>query len=589
MRKVEHRMRLDLLKGGNQGYIRVKRGENGARRLTIALYMNSVPYISDSGTTVTFRAVKPDETKLFNAAAIQDNIVTVALTTQTVAALGTVKCELTMYGENNEVLYSPQFDIIVEDYLYSDNAIESTDEYTELTETLNEAKTLIAEAETLRDGLADIDAKETARVAAENQRVANETARGSAEAERVSAEASRAAAETARETAETDRASAESARTSSENIRKQAEKQRVSSETQRNTAETARSNAESSRRSAETARVQEFNTIKADAQDAATAESARVTAEKARVTAENARVAAEQTRQTNMNKWENATANSKTGSPAGVVLSEKNGHKNFEFTLPLGGGSDDAVLFTPQNLTSAQAEQARNNIGAVDAQTVDNMVDNFQSRVTEIDGNSITVDELLEYLYARIPSLGISSAAVGQIAKVKAVQNGKPTEWETAAMPTIPTSLKNPNALTFTGGVTGSYDGSAAKTVNIPTALKNPNALTITVDGTANSYDGSEAKAVTITTKPQTASSLPSSGAALTANTIYNVAGTVNTYTFKPPASSGWAHGFFATGSSPSISFTGTVIGKLPTFAATKNYEFDVYNGVWVVQEVTAQ
>lgn len=34
-----------------------------------------------------------------------------------------------------------------------------------------------------------------------------------------------------------------------------------------------------------------------------------------------------------------------------------------------------------------------------------------------------------------------------------------------------PTALKNPNALTFTGAVTGSYDGSAAKTVNIPNAL----------------------------------------------------------------------------------------------------------------------
>lgn len=36
------------------------------------------------------------------------------------------------------------------------------------------------------------------------------------------------------------------------------------------------------------------------------------------------------------------------------------------------------------------------------------------------------------------------------------------------SIPTVPSSLKNPNALTFTGAVTGSYDGSAAKTVNIP-------------------------------------------------------------------------------------------------------------------------
>lgn len=35
----------------------------------------------------------------------------------------------------------------------------------------------------------------------------------------------------------------------------------------------------------------------------------------------------------------------------------------------------------------------------------------------------------------------------------------------------IPTELKNPNALKFTGAVTVTYDGSAAKTVNIPAAI----------------------------------------------------------------------------------------------------------------------
>ena len=32
----------------------------------------------------------------------------------------------------------------------------------------------------------------------------------------------------------------------------------------------------------------------------------------------------------------------------------------------------------------------------------------------------------------------------------------------------FPTALKSPKALTFTGGATGSYDGSAAKTIAIP-------------------------------------------------------------------------------------------------------------------------
>lgn len=331
MRKVEHRLRLDLLRGGNQGYIRVKRGENGARRLAIALYMHSVPYMADAGTTAVFRAIKPDNTKLFNSTTITDNVVTVELTTQTVAALGTVRCELSIYGTNNELLYSPQFDIIVEDYLYSDTAIESTDEYTDLTEAISKVNNIVS--------------TEAARVAAENQRVANETARVSAEAERASAETARAEAETARAAAETERASAETTRASaessrafSENIRKQAEKQRVSSETLRDNAEAGRSTAESGRRSAETARVQEFNAIKADAQDAATAEATRALAEELRMAL--------------YNQWDNATASVKGGKNIDVNVVEADGHKNFDFTIP----SDSLYCETRTTITNGDLE-----------------------------------------------------------------------------------------------------------------------------------------------------------------------------------------------------------------------------------------
>lgn len=63
------------------------------------------------------------------------------------------------------------------------------------------------------------------------------------------------------------------------------------------------------------------------------------------------------------------------------------------------------------------------------------------------------------------------------------------------AVAAIPATLPNPNALTFTGGVTGSYDGTAAKSVAIPTALKCPNKLTIN----GVTYDGSAAKDMTDT------------------------------------------------------------------------------------------
>ena len=86
---------------------------------------------------------------------------------------------------------------------------------------------------------------------------------------------------------------------------------------------------------------------------------------------------------------------------------------------------------------------------------------------------------------------------------------------------------------------------------------------------------------------PATATALPSSGTALTANTIYNVSAAVGTYAFTAPAS-GWAHGKFTTGSSASVSFAGTFLGAAPTIEANKTYEFDVYNGVWAVQEVVS-
>lgn len=54
----------------------------------------------------------------------------------------------------------------------------------------------------------------------------------------------------------------------------------------------------------------------------------------------------------------------------------------------------------------------------------------------------------------------------------KYIQSVKQVDGKISATAgTMPTALKNPNALTFTGAVTGTYDGSAAKTVNIPAAI----------------------------------------------------------------------------------------------------------------------
>ena len=50
-----------------------------------------------------------------------------------------------------------------------------------------------------------------------------------------------------------------------------------------------------------------------------------------------------------------------------------------------------------------------------------------------------------------------------------------------SAIQSIPSAIKNPNSLTFTGAVSASYDGSAAITINIPTG--NDKTLKINDDG----------------------------------------------------------------------------------------------------------
>lgn len=85
------------------------------------------------------------------------------------------------------------------------------------------------------------------------------------------------------------------------------------------------------------------------------------------------------------------------------------------------------------------------------------------------------------------------------------------------------------------------------------------------------------------------ATALPASGSALAANTLYNVSSAITTYNFVSPSSNGWAHGIFTAGTSSNITFSGTIIGKLPTFEANKKYEFDVLANTWIVQEIVSQ
>lgn len=95
-----------------------------------------------------------------------------------------------------------------------------------------------------------------------------------------------------------------------------------------------------------------------------------------------------------------------------------------------GSGSKDAVKYTPQKLTDEQQAQARTNIGAEKAGA------GYTKPAGGIPKTDLDQDVQTSLAKADTAiSLGLTAATVGQIIKVKAVQDGKPTEWEAVDMP----------------------------------------------------------------------------------------------------------------------------------------------------------
>ena len=159
-------------------------------------------------------------------------------------------------------------------------------------------------------------------------------------------------------------------------------------------------------------------------------------------------------------------------------------------------------------------------------------------------------------------------------------------QWKPNGKLSGPNEVTSSTATNLTGLLKG--NGTNVKAAVSGVDYATPNNVSTAVANHNNSDSAHSELFVGKQNAPAFATALSTSGTALTANTLYNVSAAVGTYSFKAPAT-GWAHGIFTTGTTPNITFTGKIIGKLPTFKANKKYEFDVYNGAWIVQEVVTQ
>ena len=142
MERVEHRIKLNLMKAGLQGQVIVKKADSDSRKINIYLSSAAGPFDMSDIASAILRAEKPDGKVMFNSCTVCEDRLEYIITTQTIAATGTVTCEITLMSSTGQVLVTPQFEIIVADVIYSDSEIESTNEYTALEEAIKKAAAL---------------------------------------------------------------------------------------------------------------------------------------------------------------------------------------------------------------------------------------------------------------------------------------------------------------------------------------------------------------------------------------------------------------------------------------------------------------
>nr|DAJ61231.1 MAG TPA: Baseplate component [Caudoviricetes sp.] len=142
MERVEHRIKLNLMKTGLQGQVNVKKADTDSRKVCIYLSYAAKPFDLNDVVSAVLRAEKPDGKVMFNSCTVCEDRLEYIITTQTIAATGTVTCEITLTSNSGQILVTPRFEIIVADVIYSDSEIESTNEYTALEKAIKKASAL---------------------------------------------------------------------------------------------------------------------------------------------------------------------------------------------------------------------------------------------------------------------------------------------------------------------------------------------------------------------------------------------------------------------------------------------------------------
>lgn len=133
-------IKLDVASNMSPPTVYAKQLDKSTRYVKATILQNGVPYTIPEGATARIRILKPDGTAVYNTATVSSDAVTAELTSQTLAVGGIATAEMGLY-KDEQILSTFVFYIRIERSAISDEAIESSDEFTVLEQAIRDAGT----------------------------------------------------------------------------------------------------------------------------------------------------------------------------------------------------------------------------------------------------------------------------------------------------------------------------------------------------------------------------------------------------------------------------------------------------------------
>ena len=142
MNKPCARITLDLQQASTPTFVAVKKSDIG-REIRITLSDGGFPYEISADCYAVLTGTKPDGNILYNHCDIEENTIVYEITEQTTAAAGRMKAEVKLYGADDILVTSATFRIIIDGTVYTDDKVESSSEFSALTQLMSQVLEII--------------------------------------------------------------------------------------------------------------------------------------------------------------------------------------------------------------------------------------------------------------------------------------------------------------------------------------------------------------------------------------------------------------------------------------------------------------